>query len=78
MALHLAGIFGVNQGYVSDGHDGANHVALHMNAEYALTDSWMLTVHAAHSWALEQDRDKPDDALLNDFFHGEFGVQKSF
>lgn len=78
LALSLTGLFGINQGYVSDGHDGANHVAVRMGIEYALSDSLSLTAHTAYSWGLGKDRALPGDDPLIDFFHGGAGLQWSF
>lgn len=78
LSLHLSGVFGVNQGYVSDGHDGANHFALRLGVEYALSESLSLTAHTAYSWGLERDRSLAGDALLDDFLHGGVGLQWSF
>jgi hypothetical protein len=38
-ALNFSIPFGINQGYVSDGHDGANNMALRLGSEYVLSDS---------------------------------------
>lgn len=78
LKVDLSGIFGVNQGYVSDGHDGTNHLALRTGAEYAVTESFAITVHAAYSWALDRDAKLSGDEQLIDFFHGGIGVQWSF
>ena len=76
--LEAAGVFGVNEGYVSDGHDGANHLALGLSAEYALTESCSISSHVSYSWAVGWESDAPGDELLVAFFHGGFGLQWSF
>jgi len=78
LALNFSIPFGINQGYVGDGHDGANNIALRLGAEYALSDTVSLNVHGAYSWALERDSGSPGDDLLIDFFHGSVGLQWSF
>jgi hypothetical protein len=78
LSLGVDGIFGMNQGYVSDGHDGANHFALRVGFEYALTDSWTLAAHSVYSWALDRKDSAPGDDTLRDFFHGGLGLQWSF
>ena len=78
LTLNLSGIFGVNQGYVSDGHDGANHIALRLGMEYALNDCVSLVAHTAYSWALDTDSSAPGDEQLIDFFHGGIGLEWSF
>lgn len=74
LSLGVDGIFGMNQGYVSDGHDGANHFALRVGLEYALTDSWPLAAHSVYSWALDRNDSAPGDDTLRDFFHGGLGL----
>lgn len=78
--LSITGVatFGVNQGYVSDGHDGANHLALELAAEYLLTDSLSLAAHLIYSWALDRDAALPGDELLTDFLHGGVGIKWEF
>ena len=71
-------LLGVNQGYVPDGHDGANHLAVRLESEIALTKSFAITAHLAYSWALDRDSALPGDAQLIDFLHGGVGVQWSF
>ena len=78
LAANLSGVFGVNQGYVSDGHDGANHFALRLGLEYAVSDSVSIIAQTAYSWGLERDRSLPGDDLLTDFFYGGLGLQWSF
>ena len=78
LKLELSGIFGVNQGYVPDGHDGANHLALRTGAEFAITESFAITAHATYSWALKKDSNLSGDDQLIDFFHGGIGIQWSF
>ena len=78
LTLHCGGVFGINQGYVSDGHDGANHVALHLGLAYAITDNLSLVAHTAYSWGIDQDIAHPGDEQLIDFFHGGVGLELSF
>ena len=72
------GIFGVNQGYVSDGHDGANNVAFLAELQYALSETLTFNAHAAYTWALERDASLAGDELLRDTFHGGVGMQWVF
>ncbi len=78
LTVQASGILGVNQGYVSDGHDGANHFALRMGSEYAISESLAITFHVAQSWALDRDLSLPGDESLIDFFHASLGMQFSF
>ena len=68
----------MNQGYVSDGHDGANHLAFRMGAEYAISESVASYLHLAHSWALDRDASLLGDSQLVDFSHASLGMQFSF
>lgn len=70
--------FGVNQGYVSDGHDGANHIAAFLGVDYAVTDSVSIGAHFAYNFALEREVLRGGDALLKDFFHTGVGVSWEF
>ena len=78
LSLNFSMPFGINQGYVTDGHDGANNLALRLGFEYALSDSISFIGHATHSWALGKDKASPGDDLLTDFFHCGVGLQWSF
>jgi hypothetical protein len=77
-SVSLSSIFGINQGYVSDGHDGANHFALQFGYEYALTESLSFIAHTTYSWAIDKKSTAPGDDLLDDFFHCGAGLQWDF
>lgn len=71
--------FGMNEGYVSDGHDGANHTALRLGAEYRVTGSFALAAHVSYSFALSRDATRhAGDELLRDFFQAGFGAVFEF
>jgi hypothetical protein len=78
LALNFSVPFGINQGYVADGHDGANNIALRVGLEFALTDSISITAHTTYSWASGRDAAFPGDDRLIDFFHGGVGLEWSF
>jgi hypothetical protein len=78
LALNLSVPFGINQGYVTDGHDGANYVALRLGLEYALSDSVSITAHGTRSFALSRDAASPGDVQLIDFNHWGVGLEWSF
>lgn len=72
-------VFGINEGYVSDGHDGANHIELRLGGEYELTKSLTLTAHTGYSFGINRDAaDHADDKLLRDFFHAALGLRWEF
>lgn len=70
--------FGNNQGYISDGHDGANNIALVVSLDYALTENCALTAHYCYSFALNEDSTLAGDDLLRDLPHGGVGIEYSF
>lgn len=77
LAFDLSGQLGINQGLVSDGHDGANHFALRLGLTYGISKSMSITAHSTYSWALNVDPTLPGDEQLIDFFHGGVGLQWS-
>lgn len=79
LRLAPAIVFGVNQGYVADGRDGANHLGLRLGGEYSLTDSITLTAHLSQSFAIGRDAGRyTGDEPLQDFFHLGIGVGYEF
>ncbi len=78
LTLNLSGIFGINQGYVGDGHDGANHFALSLGLEYEIYDGVAITAHTAYSWEIGSGKRYPGDGQLIDFIHSGIGLQWSF
>ena len=71
-------ILGNNQGYVSDGHDGANHFALGVEAALPMGETLAITLHVARSWALGRDAGLDGDQQLVDFLHGSVGMRLEF
>ncbi|NNF17236.1 MAG: hypothetical protein HKN70_10870 [Gammaproteobacteria bacterium] len=78
LSVHAIGNFGVNQGFVSDGHGGGNHFMLHGGAEYLLSEAIAVTAYAAYTWAVNEDMNLAGDMQLTDFFHGGIGVRWYF
>ena len=78
LALNFSVPIGINQGYVADGHDGPNNIALRLGLEFTLTDSISITAHTTYSWALCGNDALTGDDQLIDFFHGGLGLQWSF
>lgn len=78
LSLNVAVLFGINQGYVTDGHDGANNIALRLGLGFALSDSVTVTVHTTYSWALGKDAGSPGDDYLIDFGHWGVELQWAF
>lgn len=76
-AITCSCVYGLNNGYVADGHDGSNHIGLQLGFDYRILDSISIIAHVTQSWALERDLSFPGDETLVDFFHGGIGVQWS-
>lgn len=74
----FSAVFGMNQGYVADGHDGANHLAASIGLSRALSESLSLNIHATYNWGIDRKVTAPDDAFLRDFFHAGVGLQWNF
>lgn len=74
LELGFGVVFGVNQGYVSDGHDGANHVLGVLELDYALTDEVTVSGFVSHSWGIDE---RPGEGLEN-LFWGGVGVLVKF
>ncbi len=71
--------FGWNEGYIADGHNGANHVALGLSLAVPLGDVFEIGAYAAYNIAIASDPDEfGDDELLEDFFYGGVAVTASF
>lgn len=78
LTTSLTAILGCNQGYVADGHDGANHVAASWGISHALSESLTIGGHATYSWAIDRDAGAAGDATLKDLFHVGIGLEWSF
>ncbi len=72
-------VFGINQGYVTDGHDGANHIALGAEGAYTFTEAFSAEFHASYNLAIDRDSQRhAGDELLRDFFHAGIGLRFDF
>lgn len=78
LTIEAAIMLGANQGYVSDGHDGANHISLRLGATLAISERSSLVVHGTQSWALRRNLALDGDSALRDFFHTGAGLQLSY
>ena len=76
--LSANGIFGWNEGYVSDGHDGMNYFAFSLSGERALNENFSLVGHGTQSWAIDRDLTYAGDDQLKDFFHVGIGIEWNF
>ena len=72
-------IFGINNNYISDGHDGANHISLQLNGQYEIAKQ--LNFHGYVRYNIEIDSDPNSftgDELLNNFFWSGIGFEVKF
>ena len=74
----VSGVLGLNDGYVSDGHDGANFYALSVCLERNITDDFVISCHGMQSFAIDRDLTLNGDQQLKDFFHFGLGLQWNF
>jgi hypothetical protein len=73
-------ILGINSGYVPDAHEGPNHLALRLDADYLLWGDVFLTGYIAQNWATGREpyEVSPGDYPLTDFLWGGLGVMVIF
>ncbi len=74
----FSGILGLNDGYVSDGHDGANFCALRVGVDGKFGENFLLFAHGMQSFAIDRDQNFAGDEGLVDFFHFGVGVDWNF
>lgn len=61
---------GLNDGYIADGHDGLNHLALGVESTYELSERISLGAYLSGNVAIDSDVARyADDALLRDFVY---------
>ncbi|MGI5870246.1 MAG: hypothetical protein ACOX9C_12490 [Kiritimatiellia bacterium] len=79
LALTPSAVVGWNADYVVDGHNGANHVALALEADVPLKAGLELTGNVAYTWAIDEDADAHcEDEGLRNMFYGGVAVNASF
>ena len=54
-ATLITGTLGLNDGYVSDGNDGANFYALSAQVDRKLSDNYLVFCHVMQSFAIDRD-----------------------
>ncbi len=70
---------GRNEGYVSDGHPGTDHVRFALETNFRVNDRFTIQAHVGKSIEINSDSAAfAGDALLRDFFHGGVGIMISF
>lgn len=79
LGLETLFIFGINDNYISDGHDGANHFSFQLNGEYSLTNNINMLGYIRYNAAIDSDpMAYTGDNLLRNFFWGGIGISVSF
>lgn len=78
LAFTASSTLGMNQNYLTEGHDGLDHLAFRLDLEYELARDWSLSTHLTYSLPINRDPDALDDELLTNFFHTGISLQWSF
>jgi hypothetical protein len=80
LSLQPRAIFGINSGYVPDAHEGPNHLALRLDADYHLFGNIFFTGYLAQNWEIGREpyERRPGDYPLTDFLWGGLGVMVTF
>ena len=72
-------IFGFNDGFVADGHNGANHLMFQLAAAYELTENLTIETYVAQTWGVGSEPSRyADDENLYDFSFGGVKLSISF
>ena len=74
----VSGILGLNDGYVSDGHNGANFYALSVGLERNITDDFVISCHGMQSFAIDRDLNLDGDRTIGRFFPFRFRLSMDF
>lgn len=69
-------VLGMNSGYVPEAHDGPDHFALRLDAEYVVTDHVSLTGYIRYNWEIEKESfdQSPGDYDLGNYLWTGLGV----
>jgi hypothetical protein len=79
LTLTPAVVMGWNAGYMADGHDGANHLALVLEAAVPLKAGLELSGNIAYSFAINDNADKyEEDDVLRSMFYAGVALNVSF
>jgi hypothetical protein len=72
-------LIGFNEGYVANGHDGANHIAVGASVSFALKENLNLGASLSYTAAIDKDEETyEDDASLEDRVYGSVGLTALF
>lgn len=79
LAISPYALIGFNQGYVADGHDGANHAATGLVASIALLENLHLDLSAVASFPLDKEEQTfADDEALEELYVISGGLTATF
>ena len=78
LSLSAMLIYGVNQGYISDGHTGGNHAAFRFEAAYSICADLALHGHIDFSTPINRNSTMEGDELLRDTLHAGVALEWSF
>ena len=72
-------IFGINDDYISDGHNGANHISLQLNGKYEITKQFNIIGYFGYNIAIDTEPGSfAGDEQLKDFSWGGTGIEVTF
>ncbi len=72
-------ILGLNDGYIAEGHTGANHLAIQIGSAFQLTDTIALEAMIAQTFEINSNAAAfADDESLIDLFYGRIALSVSF
>lgn len=79
LTIQPAIVLGINENYISDGHDGTNHLSLQLDGEYELARNFNLLGNLAYNIAIDSDpATYAGDASLKSFIWGGIGFEILF
>lgn len=79
LELEPAIMFGINENYIPDGHDGANHVGIQLNGKYEISGKISIVGYLGYNVAIDRDPGSfAGDILLRDFFWSGIGIEAAF
>jgi hypothetical protein len=71
IVIRPAVVLGFNSGYIPDGHDGLNNLAVSLEAAVPLKEGVKLGGYITYNWGIDSDAARyQGDELLKDFFFG--------
>ena len=72
-------VFGINDNYIPDGHNGANNAGIQINAGYQMTRHLNLLGYVRYNFAIDSDQNRyAGDRLLKDFYWIGIGIEAQF